>query len=73
MAHPAIAISKPEHIEYIIRFRARWDKRVQLRMLRDAKQKLLAFRAVKSISGDEYLRLNQAVEMTLQEIVRGRN
>ena len=73
MAHAAIAISTPEHIEYIIKYRTRWSKPVQLRMFRDAKQKLLAFRSVKSISGDEFQRLNQAVEVARQETVRGRN
>jgi len=73
MANAAIAISTPEHIEHIIKYRTRWSRSVQLRMLRDAKQKLLAFRAVKRISGEEFQRLNNAINITRQEVVRGRN
>jgi len=73
MTHLAIAISKPEDIEYIIKFKRRWNEDVVLGMLQDAKAKLLAFRLVGKITGDEFRTITHKIAVAHQETVNGQH
>lgn len=73
MAFPSISITTPEHIEYIIKYKRRWRKDVVLRMLKDARAKLFAFRNAHLVTADEFKITSHKITVAQQEARSGQH
>jgi hypothetical protein len=71
VSHLPIAINEPDDIKRIIKRPRRWGKEAMLRMLKDARQKVLVFRQAGKLTPDEFRILSHEITVARQETISG--